>query len=75
MVFRTLLLALGVWEALKPRQMVDFWMGIAAKGDQDVELRSWVYTLARLEGVVIVAWTLSRSLRRRSRDPVEVVEA
>ncbi|MFC7098902.1 hypothetical protein [Halobaculum marinum] len=74
MVFKTLLLAIGLWEALKPREMVDFWMRVAAKGDQDVELRPWVYSVARLEGIVIVLWSLSRLLRRSDDDAVEVVE-
>lgn len=75
MVFKALLLAVGLLEVLKPRELVDFWMGVAAKGDQEVELHGWVYTVARLEGVVILLWTLSRVLRRSSADPVEVVEA
>ncbi|MFC7068541.1 hypothetical protein [Halobaculum lipolyticum] len=74
MVFKTLLLAVGLLEVLKPRALVDFWMGVAAKGDQEIELRGWVYTVARLEGVVILLWTLSRLRRRSSPEPVEVVE-
>ena len=60
MVFRTLLLAVGLIELLVPRQMVDFWMKLAA-ADGDVELKPWVYTVARIEGALIVLWALRRS--------------
>ncbi|MFC6784573.1 hypothetical protein ACFQFH_01450 [Halobaculum halobium] len=43
--------------------MVDFWTRVAAAGDRDVELRQPVYTLARIEGVAIVAWVVSEWLR------------
>lgn len=63
MVLKPLLLGIGVVEALLPRRMVDFWMGRAAAGDRDVELRPWVYTAARIEGIVIVLWVLSKWIR------------
>lgn len=56
MVLRVILLALGALELLRPRKLVDFWMRLAANGDQDVELRSWVYAAARLEGLCILLW-------------------
>lgn len=65
MVLKPLLLGIGVVEALLPRRMVDFWMGVAAADDQEVELRPWVYTVARIEGVVIVLWVLSTWVRGR----------
>ncbi|WP_277556014.1 hypothetical protein [Halobaculum limi] len=74
MVLRTLLLVLGVVEFLRPRQLVDFWMRLAVRGDDPVELREWVYSIARLEGVVIVLWVLGNALRRaRSSDDQEAV--
>lgn len=58
MLLRLALAALGVAEVAWPRRIVDFWMNLAAKGDQDVELRSWVYTVARVEGVLILLWVV-----------------
>ncbi|WP_336025270.1 hypothetical protein [Halobellus salinisoli] len=57
MVLKVLALVVGVLELLVPRQLVDFWMNLAS-ADDDVELRSWVYTAARIEGVVLVLWAL-----------------
>jgi len=54
---KTVLLALGFVEALFPRQVVDFWMRVAAE-ESDVTLKPWVYTVARIEGVCIVLWLL-----------------
>lgn len=58
MLVRLGLAALGVAELLWPRRTVDFWMGLAAPGGQDVELRPWVYTAARVEGVLLLLWAL-----------------
>ncbi len=58
MAFRLLLLALGLAELLAPRRVVDFWMELATV-ESDVELRPWVYTVARLEGLLIVLWALA----------------
>lgn len=58
MLLRFALGALGIAELLWPRRTVDFWMGLAAAGDQDVELRPWVYTVARIEGILILLWVL-----------------
>jgi len=69
-MFTTLLLGvLGALEVLVPRRVVDFWFAIATveREDSDVELADWVYTVARIEGVVILAWLFARR-RRRARD-------
>jgi len=63
MLGRLALLAIGALEALYPRQMVDFWMNLTA-ADGDVELRPWVYQMARLEGIIIVLWVLARGRDR-----------
>lgn len=62
MLLRLALAAVGVVELVWPRRTVDFWMDLAAQ-DDDVELRSWVYTAARVEGVLILVWVLS-TIRR-----------
>jgi hypothetical protein len=62
-MFRTLLALVGLVELLRPRQTVDFWMGLAVENPEAVELRPWVYTVARVEGLLILLWAL-RSRRR-----------
>lgn len=57
MVLRTLAFVVGLVELLAPRRLVDFWMGVAT---EDGELRPWVYTVARVEGVLLVLWALTR---------------
>lgn len=64
MVFRAVLLAVGVLELLAPRQFVDFWMDLAAEEPSEVTLRPWVYTVARLEGLVVLAWVARRHWTR-----------
>lgn len=59
MALRLLLALLGLLEVAFPKPLVDFWMNIAAE-DDDVELRPWVYTAARIEGVVILLYVLWR---------------
>lgn len=59
MFLRTFLALVGLAELLAPRRVVDFWMRLAATSD-DVELRRWVYTAARLEGLAILLWLLTR---------------
>ncbi|QDX41513.1 hypothetical protein [Salarchaeum sp. JOR-1] len=59
MLLRVLALLVGVFELVVPRRFVDVWMDVAATDGQDVELESWVYVAARLEGVVLVAWALA----------------
>ncbi|MFB6101358.1 MAG: hypothetical protein ABEJ73_02200 [Haloplanus sp.] len=61
MLVRLAALVLGVAELLRPRRVVDFWMDLAAEGD--VTIRSWVYTAARIEGILLVLWAVRR-LRR-----------
>ena len=58
MAIRILLLALGLAELLAPRRVVDGWMNLATT-ESDVELRPWVYTVARLEGLAVVLWVLA----------------
>jgi len=58
MLLRIALLALGLLEAVRPRRVVDFWLNLATEGDATP--RRWVYTAARIEGVVLVLWALRR---------------
>lgn len=67
MLARVALVALGLAELLWPRQIVDFWLGLALTNDANVEVRRWVYTVARLEGLALVLYGLSR-WRRTTAD-------
>ncbi|MBP2250966.1 hypothetical protein [Halarchaeum nitratireducens] len=60
----------GALEVLVPRRVVDFWFALATaeSEDGDVELADRVYTAARIEEVVILAWLLAR---RRNRAAAE----
>ncbi|MFB6160989.1 MAG: hypothetical protein ABEJ61_07405 [Haloferacaceae archaeon] len=60
MLLRTALAVVGVAELLRPRQVVDYWMGLATTRDSEAELRPWVYTAARVEGLLILLWLLRR---------------
>lgn len=62
MLFRTLLAVFGLVELLAPERIVDPWMRFATTSDSEFEVRSWAYTGARLEGLVIllVAFWLGR---------------
>ncbi|WP_178915915.1 hypothetical protein [Natronomonas gomsonensis] len=59
MALRLLLAFLGLLEVAFPKPLVDFWMNLATE-DDDVELRPWVYTAARIEGVLILLYVLWR---------------
>jgi hypothetical protein len=56
MALRLVLLVLGVLELLRPRMVVDFWVGLAATNSDEIDLRPWVYSAARVEGVLLVLW-------------------
>lgn len=60
MAFRLLLALLGLLEVALPKPLVDFWMNLATEDDDDVELRPWVYTAARIEGALILLYVLWR---------------
>jgi len=60
MLLRLAAVVLGLLELLRPRTVVDFWMGLATRED-DVSLRPWVYTAARIEGIFLVLWAVRRS--------------
>ena len=62
MLLELALAGLGVAELLWPRRIVDFWMDLAAEED-GVELRPWVYTAARAEGLLVLLWVIA-TLRR-----------
>ncbi|WP_435347972.1 hypothetical protein [Haloarchaeobius sp. HRN-SO-5] len=68
MLLRTALAVLALVEVVAPRRLVDFWMRLATKND-DVELRSWVYTAARAEGVLILLWLLTRGRDETGAEP------
>ena len=54
MMLRIVLAVFGVIELLFPRQVVDFMMDVTTTAEPTYEFKSWVYKLARLEGLVFV---------------------
>ena len=58
MLLRLVALVVGLFELLAPKQLVDFWFALAVTDESDAELRPWVYTAARVEGVALVWWAL-----------------
>lgn len=61
MGLRTILLGIGIVEALFPRQFVDYWMDLVVDApDEPITLKPWIYTAARIEGILIVLWVLSK---------------
>ncbi len=63
MFLRFVALAVGLLELVAPHTLVDFWVSLATTDESDADLRSWVYTAARVEGALLVLWAL------RSRGP------
>ena len=74
MVLRVLAFAFGLAELLAPRRLVDFWMNLASVED-DVELRSWVYTAARIEGVLLLLWALGAGRSNADGVDADAVES
>jgi hypothetical protein len=68
MVLRILLAVIGLLELVFPQRVVDFWMGLAT--DEPVQLRRWVYTAARIEGLVLLLWLVAST-----RSPPEAEES
>lgn len=60
MFVRYLALLFGLLEILAPRRVVDFWMELAVTESDSVELRPWVYSVTRIEGVILVLWAVYR---------------
>lgn len=58
MFLRIAALALGLAEAFRPRRLVDVWLNLATEGDATP--RRWVYTAARIEGLLLVLWAVRR---------------
>jgi len=54
MALRIVLAGFGVLEFLFPRQVIDYLMAVTTTGEPTYEFEPWVYTLARLEGLVLV---------------------
>jgi hypothetical protein len=54
MMLRIILVVFGIAEFLFPRKVVDYMMDVSTTAETTYELKPWVYTLARLEGLVFV---------------------
>jgi len=58
MLLRLVAVVVALFELLAPRRTVDLWMSLATADGEDVELRPWVYTAARVEGAALLLWAL-----------------
>jgi hypothetical protein len=58
MLIRTVLVSFGIIEMLLPKRVAEYAMDVSTEGDPEYEFKPWVYTLARLEGLVIVILAL-----------------
>ena len=60
MIGRALLAVFGFVELLFPKRLVDAMMELATTDESEFELRSWVYTVARIEGLILIILALWR---------------
>ena len=56
MLLRAVLGLIGLVELIAPRRFARFWVNRCCENPDEVELKSWVITAIRLEGVAILAW-------------------
>ena len=68
MIVRALLAVFGLVELLFPKRLVDAMMELATTNESEFELRSWVYTVARIEGLIIIILALWRGRCIQSED-------
>ena len=54
MILRTILAVFGLIELLFPRKLIQYMMDMTTAGETTYEFKSWVYKLARLEGLAFV---------------------
>ena len=54
MILRIVLAVFGVIELFFPRKVIDYMMDVTTTGKPTYEFKSWVYKLARLEGLAFV---------------------
>lgn len=54
MLLRIILAVFGFIELLFPRKVVQYMMDATSTGETRYEFKSWVYKLARLEGLSLV---------------------
>lgn len=66
MILRTVAALFGIVEMLLPKKVIEKTMDFITVGEPEYEFKSWVYTLTRLEGVVILVCALLWS--NESRD-------
>ena len=58
MLLRTIVALVGFIELVAPRRFAQFWVRLTCKDPEDVELRRWVVTSIRLEGVALLGWAI-----------------
>lgn len=58
MILRAVAAIFGIIEMFYPKAVTEIAMALTTKGDPEYEFKPWVYTLARVEGFVIVVCAL-----------------
>lgn len=58
MILRTVAALFGIVEMVLPKKVVEKTMDLITVGEPEYEFKSWVYTLTRLEGFVILIFAL-----------------
>lgn len=69
MLLRSIVAVIGLLELVVPRRFARFWVRLACKNPEDVELRPWVTRTIRLEGVLLLAWVAWTSRDQLSELP------
>jgi hypothetical protein len=59
-MLRTLAALLGLLELLFPKQLVDFGTRLAYETPDEIDVKPWVYTAARVEGFVLILFALGK---------------
>lgn len=61
MLPRIALVAIALLEVLMPKRVAQFTLGLFVENPEDIELRSWVTTGVRLEGLLLLGFVLWKS--------------
>lgn len=78
MILRTIVGVIGVLEVVAPRRVVSSLLGLCCRDADEIEVRSWVVTAVRLEGLLLVGLVLWQSrdalgeMTRPAEPPTEI---
>lgn len=58
MAWKAVAAIVGLIELLAPKQVANFWLATCCKNSEEIELRSWIGTAVRIEGLMLLGWAL-----------------